>query len=802
MVYLNLILLEIRNLCHISGPFMKSAQFNRILLGSFVILAFLGTFSQAGEVVYDLTIAKREVNVTGKSKVAITVNGGIPAPTLRFSEGDMAVMHVHNEMDVPASIHWHGMLVPPEMDGVPGISFPGIPPHSSFTYRFPIRQTGTYWYHSHTGLQEQLGLYGPIVVTPNSRQHGASEDHVVMLSDWSDRSPEKVMKLLRRGSEWMAVEKGSSQTVLGAVKTGKFIEFWKREAMRMPPMDLADVAYDAFLINGKQTSEIDAQPGEIIRLRVIDGSASTSFHLQYAGGPITIITADGQPVEPLILETPLFIAVAETYDVIVKVPAVGSYEFRATAHDGSGQASIWLGQGEKHAAPDLPKPFLYDTMDMFSWERIFALTPQGAMGMTNREVDAGKFDQPGMNMDMEGMEMDSERAMPAMEHSTMEMPAEEMTEVDHSKMEHGMMEGASDMQDGGLKENPPKWYDFLLRDDAANFPLLASDSMTSRYRPFSPYMMLRSERNTEPSESAPRRTVRLTLDGDMTKYVWQINNRILSPENDIHIKKGEVVTFVMINRTMMHHPMHLHGHFFRVINGQGERSPLKHTVNVEPMSTTVIEFEANEFGDWFFHCHLLYHMQSGMARVVRYDGYSPDAATADAARSFYADTSWKLYGTVDALSSESQGKIVFSNILNSIALNYEAGWQDVKGISWEGDTTYNRYINRFTSVFAGAYGEGIDSTWEKERIIAGIHYLLPVNLMATLWIDSDGGGRISVGRELMLTPRIGIFGEVEYDSHDLWSSQAGASYRLSQSLAVTGLWDSDYGMGAGFTLRF
>ncbi|MEP3211831.1 MAG: multicopper oxidase domain-containing protein [Luteolibacter sp.] len=770
--------------------------------------------SVAAEKHYKLTIAEQELNITGKAKMGMTVNGGIPGPTVRFNLGDTAVIEVRNDMDVTSSIHWHGMLVPPGMDGVPGVSFPGIPPHSTFTYRFPIRQTGTYWYHSHSGLQEQVGVYGSIVVTPNHAEHGATKDQVVLLSDWTDRDPEAVMKLLRRGSEWMGVEKRASQTVLGSIKTGKFKEFWKREAMRMPPMDLADVAYDAFLLNGKQSSELKAKPGETVRLRVIDGSATSYFHLQYAGGPLTIVTADGQPVEPLKMDKPLLIGVAETYDVIVKVPAAGAYEFRATAHDGSGHSSLWIGSGERHAAPDMPKPYLYDTMDMFSWKRMFALTPRGSMGMTNRDVDAGKFDQPGMNMDMGGMDMGSMAMssddMAGMDMSGMDMTSgkkdngSEMGGMDHSSHDGGMagMDAMGGMKDSGLKENPPKWYDFLLREDAAIHPLLASDSMMSRYRPFSPYKMLRATGNTDLPADAPRRDVRLTLDGDMKKYVWQINNRILAPSNDIHIKKGEVVRFIMINRTMMHHPMHLHGHFFRVINGQGKRSPLKHTVNVEPMSTTVIEFEANEFGDWFFHCHLLYHMDSGMARVVKYDNFTPDAATVESQADLYRDTSYHFYGMVDALSSETQGTIVFSNIMNSLMLNYEAGWDGVEGTEWETDITYNRYINRFTSVFAGVYGEGVNGTRETERLIAGVNYLLPVNFLASAWVDSDGGARLTVGRELMLTPRLGIFGEAEYDTHEDWSYQGGASYRLSQSFSATALWDSVYGVGAGITFRF
>lgn len=773
-----------------------------IVRAAIFAVAMLAGGLDAAERRYELTIASQEVNITGKPRPAITVNGGIPAPTLRFEKGDTAVMVVHNKMDVPTSVHWHGMLVPPSMDGVPGISYPGIPAKSTFTYRFPIRQEGTYWYHSHTGLQEQVGVYGSIVITPNRHNFGATKDHVVLLSDWSDRSPDQVMKLLRRGSEWMGIEKRTSQSVLGAIKTGKLAEFWKREAMRMPPMDLSDVYYDAFLVNGKRSEELATRPGETVRLRVIAGSAMSFFYLQFAGGPVKIVTADGQPIEPLTMKKPLLIAVAETYDLIVKVPADGAYEFRATAQDGSGHTSLWLGKGKKHAVEEMPKPFLYDTMDMFSWKRMFALTPRGTMGMTDRQVDAGEFDRPGMKMG--GMKMSTRMemsgGMEGMDHSAMNMGPAEMADMkDSGGMDHSSM---SAMNDNGLKENPPKWYDFLLRDDAASDPLLASDGMGSRSRPFPPYQMLRSVRNTKLHANAPRRIVRLTLDGDMSKYVWQINNRILAPDNDIHIKKGEVVQFIMINRTMMHHPMHLHGHFFRVINGQGARSPLKHTVDVEPMSTTVIEFEANEFGDWFFHCHLLYHMHSGMARVVEYDGYTPDAATTAARAGLYQDNTWKLYGLVDALSNESQGTIVFSNILNSFTVNYEAGWDGVENTVWEADITYSRYINRFTSVFAGVYGEGVDFSRDTGRLIAGFNYLLPVNFMATTWVDSDGGARVTIGRELMLTPRLGIFGEMEYDTHDDWSYQGGASYRLSQRFSATALWDSNYGVGAGITLRF
>ena len=758
----------------------------KIIIPLIALILFTASL-HAREVEYHLTIAKAKVDITGKPVDAMTVNGGIPGPTLRFMEGDTAVIHVHNTMNVSTSVHWHGLLLPNAMDGVPFVTYPGIDANSTFTYRFPIRQTGTYWYHSHTMLQEQRGVFGSIVILPKSHDHGEDADHVVVLSDWTNRDPGEILRNLRRGSEYFGIEKGTAQSVLGAAKTGKLGAFFAREAMRMPPMDLADVSYDAFLTNGKPEESLTAKPGQKIRLRVIAASASTFFHLNYAGGPITIVAADGQVVEPLKMTKPLLIGVAETYDLIVPVPQSGSYEFRATAHDGSGHTSLWIGNGEKHPAPAIPKPFLYDTMMGFDVKHVFALTPAGSMGMPDREVDAGNFDHPGMNMGMEmDKPMDMKKPMPSMKNPTM----------DHSKRQ-----GMAGME--GMKHTQPAWYDFLLRDDAANAPMLASDGMMSRYRPFAPYKNLRSPKNTSFPDDAPRKTFRLTLDGDMNRYVWTINNKPINPDDDILIHEGEVVRFIMINRTMMHHPMHLHGHFFRVVNGQGNRAPLKHTVDVEPMATTVIEFMADEPGDWLFHCHVLYHMMSGMARVVEYENYELPPETAAVRDHIYEETNpWYFYGFSDILSNETQGTLTFSDPLNIFALNWEAGWKNVPNTSWEGDLTYGRYLNRFTTLFAGGYAEGIDSKTKDQRLIAGVSYLLPGNFLTQAWIDDDGEARIMLDRELMLTPRLGIFGETEYDTREDWSYQAGLSYILTQSISATTLWDSSYGFGAGLTLRF
>ena len=288
---------------------------------------------------YDLTIARQAVNITGKAAEGMSINGASPGPTLRFREGDLARIRVHNRMDEDTSIHWHGILVPPRMDGVPYLSFPPIRPGEAFTYEFPIRQSGTYWYHSHTHLQEQSGVYGSIVIEPLHGGPRPDRDHVVVLSDWTDEDPRTVNRTLKRGSHWYALEKGSAQSIVGAARLGTLGDYFLRELQRMPAMDIADVAYDRFLANGKPESTLPAGPHEKVLLRIINSSSSTYFHLEFAGGPMAIVAADGQDVEP-VQERRLLIGVAETYDLLVQIPTAGAFALRATAHDGSGYTSV------------------------------------------------------------------------------------------------------------------------------------------------------------------------------------------------------------------------------------------------------------------------------------------------------------------------------------------------------------------------------------------------------------------------------------------------------------------------------
>jgi len=789
------------------------------MLSIFIILAatFVAQSAQAETREYDLTIAQQDLNITGTVRPAMTVNGTIPGPTLRFTEGDLARIRVHNTMSVESSIHWHGLLVPPGMDGVPLISFPPIAAGSTFTYEFPLRQSGTYWYHSHTSMQEQSGVYGAIVIEPRDKGATAPRDFTVLFSDWIDADPSSVIRTLKRGSEWYALKRGSAQSIFGALRLGMLGSYFSRELQRMPAMDIADVAYDRYLANGKPEITLDAKPGETVRLRIVDGSATSFFHLEFAGGPVRIIAADGHDVEPL-EQRRFLIGVAETYDLLLTVPDKGTYEFRATSHDGSGHASVWIGSGQRHAAPDLPKPNLYMSMGSPTLAKVFALTPAATMGMTDSAVNAGQFDQPGM-MGMGEMKGHGMKGMEGMDH-TAAMSAVSMKHGDHAgtalDMSDMSMDAATPMQhdthimpvmkDAEVKteakpyktddETPKTGFGFLAGDVAVSGNL-AMDGM-DEVRPWPPYSQLRSIKPTTLPAGKPLREIRLTLDGDMQRYVWFINNKALSESDSIRIREGEIVRFIMINRTMMHHPMHLHGHFFRVINGQGDHSPLKHTVDVAPMSTTVIEFEANEVGDWFFHCHLLYHMKAGMARLVHYDNFTIPSQLEAIRPRLYKDPP-VFFGEADFLSNRTEGFLKLSDTRNILTAAWEVGWQIVPSTEWELLLTWDRYINRFFSVFAGA---DLGNAIEEDRAILGIRYLLPFNVELSSFVGSDGRARVVASRSFQLTPRLALNGQGRYDTDGKWEYLSGLSYAVSKDFSLRMQWHSDYGLGGGVQVRF
>ena len=305
---------------------------------------------------YTLTLKEEMVNKAGKEVKGMTVNGGIPGPTLEFTEGEYAVIYVKNEMSVETSIHWHGLLLPNFYDGVPYLSTPPIEPGKTLKYEFAIKQNGTYWYHSHTMLQEQSGVYGSIVIQPKEKTLEYDKEQVLVLSDWTNEKPRDVLRFLKRGTEWYNIRKGTATPLNQVIARGAFgaqLNFWRQ---RMESADVADVYYPAFLINGEEKVEYpEFKPGEKVRLRIIDGSASTSFWMAFGGPDPLLVSADGKDVVP-VKHNKTFIGVAETYDFIVTIPENGKLEYKIMAQDGSGTATAYLGQGPIVAAPDVSKP--------------------------------------------------------------------------------------------------------------------------------------------------------------------------------------------------------------------------------------------------------------------------------------------------------------------------------------------------------------------------------------------------------------------------------------------------------------
>lgn len=653
-------------------------------------LIFMSAIASAKVVEYNLEIEQTQTNITGKTVMAMTVNKSLPAPTLTFTEGDTAVIHVHNKMNVESSIHWHGILLPNREDGVSYLTTPPIKAHSSHTFRFRLVQSGTYWYHSHTGLQEQRGVYGAIVIKPKRKPQTYQGEAVLVLSDWTNENPNEILRTLKRGNHYYSIRKNNLANLIDSFKTKNFGSYLKNQLKMMPPMDISDVAYDAFLANGKTQDQLKAKPGQWIRLRIVNASASTYFYLEYAKGPLKIISADGIDVKP-IEKKRLLIAIAETYDILIQVPKDGRYELRATAQDNSGHTSFYLGSGTQHHAPSIPRPNFY-----------------------------------------------------------------KMTHSGHQAHKH---------HKGHKMQNP---------------------------RPAAPYDDLKSVKNTKLDPKRKLREVVLNLTGDMQRYLWTFNGKTLNEDDKIKIHKGENVRFILKNKTMMHHPIHLHGHFFRVVNDFGDHSPLKHTVDVPPHQTVVIEFEASEEKDWFFHCHVLYHMKSGMSRIVSYQNTSVDDDILKIRKNLYKNPIY-FWGSARPLSQMSQGQLQLSNTRNDLMFNWEANWTG----EFEVDGIYSRYFNRFFSVFGGVNG-----TEDLVQGVAGVRVLLPLLIESRAWVDTDGDFRFIFEKELAILPRLHAFGDVEYDTAQKWEWSTGAEWVLSKNLSLIGQYHSEFGPGGGIEYRF
>jgi len=527
-----------------------------------------------------LSIARTPFTVGGRAGGAVTVNGSLPGPLIRLREGQDVRLSVTNHLDEDSSIHWHGLLLPFQMDGVPGVTFPGIRPGETFEYSFPVRQSGTYWYHSHSGGQEGLGLMGPIVIDPaNAERVPSDREYVIVLSDWSFMSPLEMLRKLKASPDyfnyqqqaWFEAPSGTPMSVADKLKWGR---------MRMSPSDIADVtgATYTYLVNGHGPDDNWTglfQPGERVRLRVINASAMTIFNLRIPGLPLTIVAADGSDVKPVETDE-LQIGVAETYDMIV-TPGDGAYTLMAESVDRSGFARATLAPraGMVAPVPALRRPPLLTMKEM---------------GMGGMGEMSGMGDMPGMK----GMDK-GDKAASGSKSDAMKMRMRNPANAPGIALTPGV-EMIAPMPVDRTGDRG------LGLEDVDHRVLVYTDLEAPEPRP---------------GISAPTREIVVHLTGNMERYMWSFDGKRFSAiVEPIRLAHNERVRFKLVNETMMTHPIHLHGFLFDLVNGRGDRLPKKHTVNVLPGGFVAFDLTADAPGDWAFHCHLLLHMLSGMFNVV------------------------------------------------------------------------------------------------------------------------------------------------------------------------------------------
>ncbi len=781
---------------------------------------------------YDLYITDTVVNYTGRSRHAYAINGTIPGPDLVFTEGDTAEIYLHNRLKKEeTSLHWHGVILPNWFDGVPYLTTAPVHPGDIHLYKFRVVQNGTYWYHSHSGLQEQAGIYGALIFkkrpgqedvdgkdenmnppagheehhmhndssqmehhmdktavdSANNNDHAAHEGHdmnmemqdqdnnnipvadgsynqeyTVVLSEWTDEDPDQVQRRLRTANDWYAIKKGSTQSYSEAIRQGYFKTKLTNEWKRMLAMDVSDVYYDRFLVNGRPESNAPGfRKGDRVRLRLVNAGASSYFWVQYAGGKITVIGNDGNDVVPVEVDR-LIIGVSETYDVVVTIPEDMSYEFRATPEDRTKAASLWLGSGMKMPAPVLPRLKYFEGMKM----------------MNDMMKMNGDMKDMGMKMSMQEMDMNS-------------VMYEELnaTTPDADSM-------AVAIDDGGHQHH-------------------GNTTSTGGITTLN-YTMLRANEKTFLPD-VPVKELYFTLTGNMNRYVWSINNKVLKEWDKILIEKGHNVRIILFNNSMMRHPMHLHGHDFRIINGQGEYAPLKNVLDIMPMETDTIEFAGSQDGDWFFHCHILYHMMAGMGNVFRYNNSLPNPDLPDKVASYNKflrhERMFHPMAEIGLESNGSDGMFMISGERYEFRTEWRVGLKAMHG--YEVESYIGRYLGNMQWWFPfigfdyhrnteenmpekNAFGQ-LSNQNNRKAFMAGVEYTLPLLFRAQARVDTDGKFRFQLGREdIPLTPRLrlNLLGNTDKEY------MAGLRYILKKWFALSTHYDSDMGFGAGVTVIY
>jgi FtsP/CotA-like multicopper oxidase with cupredoxin domain len=614
--------------------------------------------------------------------------------------------------------------------------------------------------------QEQSGIYGAFII--HKRSVPVLKEYPIVLSDWTDDDPEQVQRRLHNASDWYAIRKGSTQDYLQSVQKGYFRTKVVNEWKRMVAMDVSDVAYDRFLSNGKTEDRVSGlRAGDKIRLRVINGSSSSYFWLGYAGSKITVLANDGEDVQPVTVDR-LIIAVAETYDIEVTVPQNESYELLATPEDRTKSTSVWLGPGTGHSARHLPGLQYFEGMKMMNgmMKANGDLTMNG-MKMTNQVMDMNAVMYPEMNGG--------------------KAPDRKLKSATKTDMD---MEG---MDMGGMPA-----------DTSATAGLVTLN-----------YGMLKSTRVTS-LPAAPVKILRFDLTGNMNRYVWSINNKTVSEADKVMIRQGENVRIILYNNTMMRHPMHLHGHYFRLINGQGEYAPLKNTLDIMPMESDTIEFSPNASGDWFFHCHILYHMMSGMGRIFTYENSPPNPEIPDPVKAlkkiYQEDRQFYAAARVGLESNGSDGSVSFAGTRWKVSTLWHLGLNQNKG--YESETMAGRFFGQMQWLYAyggfdyhfqkaggaGAnlFGQQSDKT-DRHTVVAGLTYLMPMLVAADVRVDGNGKLRFQLGREdVPLTSRLrfAFMGNTDKEY------AAGFRYIITKSFAASAHYDSDMGPGAGLTFNY
>jgi CopA family copper-resistance protein len=748
----------------------------KVLLLTVLLLMSASVINAQKTVRYDLYVRDTIVNFTGKEKRAIAVNGQIPMPTLTFTEGDTAEIYVHNELNEETSLHWHGLFLPNKEDGVPNLTQMPIKPHTTHIYRFPIIQHGTHWYHSHSGLQEQIGMYGNFVMLKriNDLTWRPDIDDLptvpIVLSEWTDYKPENVHRMLHNATDWFALKKNAVQSYAEAGKAGYFKVKLQNEWKRMLAMDVSDVFYDKIFMNGKPESEISTvdgkqlKAGDKVRLRISNGGASSYFWLRYAGGKITVVANDGNDVEPVEVDR-LIIAVSETYDIVVTVPADGTaYELLATTEDRTNSASLYVGSGIKQLIEPMPRLKYFEGMKM----------------MNDMMKMNGRLDDMGMNMSLNQMDM-----------NVVMYP--EITGVEKKK--------GNNIMKGMDMSNDPNRYN-------AN---ALGDIVTLNYA-----MLKAPEKTTLPNTET--RTLRFELTGNMNRYVWSMDNKVVSETDKILVKKGENLRLIIYNGSMMRHPMHLHGHDFRVINGQGEYAPLKNIIDIMPMETDTLEFNANVDGDWFFHCHILYHMMSGMGRVFSYQNQQPNPLIPNpklAQRKLFADDR-RMHFMIqnDFANNGNDGEMMLQNTRWSIGSEWRLGYNDMHG--YETETHIGRFIGRMQwfMPFIGfdwryrklghnmseknLFGQ-INTKDNRSLFSAGFNYTLPMLVKFQTEVFTNGDVRMQLMREdIPVAKKLRAAFMINTDKEYMVS----LNYILGRNWSIRTHYDSDMGFGAGITLAY